>query len=186
MLSAALIISVGVSRCRSLYPPRTSCRASMRFCTCIGTMNQVVLVLVVVLETTSANRGRERRRGRRAGSWTGWPKAGQGDHFRPARLFGRASRPSSAASNPNRSFPPPQNDSGISAAEPERVAQRVFGSGAGGRFLHEGKGAKRVRRFKRGSRRQPLLAQRHQANDSFDCTRRAEQVADAGFGGTDR
>jgi hypothetical protein len=44
----------------------------------------------------------------------------------------------------------------------------------------------RVGRFQREFRRQPLSAQRHQADDRFHRARRAEQMADAGLGGTDR
>src|SRR5438093_357267 len=48
---------------------------AFRFSTCMGTVNQIVLLLVVVLvlvfETKPSDRGRggERRRGRKAGSW---------------------------------------------------------------------------------------------------------------------
>src|ERR1051325_10014170 len=36
---------------------------------CIGTMNLIVLLLVLVLDTTPSDRGRERGRGRKGGSW---------------------------------------------------------------------------------------------------------------------
>src|SRR6185503_9647585 len=47
-----------------------SWRASFRlFSACIGTMNQIVLLLVLVLEDKPSNRGRGRRRERDVGSW---------------------------------------------------------------------------------------------------------------------
>ena len=53
-------------------------------------------------------------------------------------------------------------------------------------LLHNRKFAGRIGRFKFNFRRQPLFAQRHQANHGFDRARAAEQMSDAGLGGTDR
>jgi len=61
--------SLSLGGLRAARPADGSWEAPFRFFACIGTMNQAVLVLV--LETKRADRGRERERGggRRVGSW---------------------------------------------------------------------------------------------------------------------
>ena len=76
--------------------------------------------------------------------------------------------------------PPPQNQRPIRPAEPERIRQRIFHLRIR-RRSHERKRANRFQRLQRRRRRQPLFAQRHQANHRLHRTRRAEQMTDARF-----
>src|SRR5437867_240123 len=87
--------------------------------------------------------------------------------------------------NPEHSCPPPQHERCVRPAETERIRKSVV-EFCLSRLAHNRKGASLIGLLHRAHWWQPLLAQRHQANQRFHRPCRPEQMPDACFRRTHR
>src|SRR5215831_15329551 len=81
----------------------------------------------------------------------------------------------------SRSGKPPEDQARIGPAEAKGIRQSKFQLRVSG-LLHEVEFGQGFGLLYRSRWRKPLLAQGHEANDRFDCTCSAQEMANAGFG----